>query len=144
MDAIKFLESDLAGSFLLNDFLEITRMDIFNQGANIQESIEEVLSEMTKTFTVDDKRDIANQTGAASPCANAKFSKYFDQEDGIYPSFNFMKVSHYIYPTALLGFAETVQLNNIQGLKLVSSGERRTYRIKARQNFTSKFQNDIF
>ena len=124
---IKNFESDIDCSFNLNDFIETIGMDMFNQGANIQESIAEVLSEMTETFTVDEQGNIWNETGDASQCVNAKFSKYFDQEDGIYSSFNFMKDSASFYHTVSLGFEETVRLNNIQGFNLVSL-EDRTYK----------------
>ena len=58
--------------------------------------------------------------------------------------FYFMKESAYFHPIASLDFDEAVQLNNIQNFNLVSSEEKRTYRIKTRKNFTSKFQNDIY
>ena len=125
--AITIFESDLACSFILNDFIKTIEMDMFNQGANIQESIAEVLSEMTETFTVDEQGNISKETGDASQCVNAKFSEYFDQEDGIYSSFNFMNDSASFYHTVSLGFEETVRLNNIQGFNLVSL-EDRTYK----------------
>ena len=142
INALKVFESDLGFGCLMDEYLELLSAEIDLHCTLLEDSLGEIFSEFTETFSTEEKRDLLNKLQAAGQKARIKFSKYFDPEKGVHPAKVFLKEIRFFNPRTSLAFDTHPTLCAIPDISEVPGGEYILYRRLARQYTAPEFDQD--
>ena len=102
--AMQLFESDLSCSFLLNSLIEKVGIELHSQATMCTEYFDEVMDDMTETFTSNEKEILYENVRKSSSPANEKFLMCFDDHDGKHPAKKMLKELEFLYPVKALAF----------------------------------------
>ena len=129
--AIKIFETDLALGMLIYDYIEQITIESEVQVELFEESLDEIIGQLTETFTRNEKEDIVIKLSEASESAKLKIRKYFDNDSGVYTGRKFLKSIQFFNPKLSLCFDE-IPVLPIPVITDVPAHEFKLYRSLAR------------